>query len=526
MGLSAKHPTYSEFLEDWETCRDCYRGERVIKEKGFRYLPATSGMLADGALNPNTDGWKAYQAYKTRAVFHELFADAVEFMIGVMWSKPPTIELPAKMEPMREKATAAGESLEQFLRRINEQQLVTGRLGILGDLPEKPDPENPLPYLALYRAEHVINWDDGRIGENAEDSLNLVVLDETEWVRGSDFSWKQVEKYRALVLGSIADNEGNDTGVSYKVGVFEGASYSEDDMIEPVMFGKSLERIPFVFVNSKDLTTSPDDPPLLGLARLCLAIYRGEADYRQALFMQAQDTLVVVNGSEESYRIGAGAVIKVKEGGDAKFIGCNSQGLSEMRQSLENDKAQATSDAGSLTDTRSRQKESGEALNIRVAAQTATLNQIAITGAEALERELRILAEWMGANPDEVKVEPNLDFSEGQLTGKDLIDFMTAKTMGAPLSLESIHGLMSDKGLTDKTLEEELDLIAEEEPTVPGGPGTITNPDDPNYDPNMDPSYDPSSDPNSSKYKDPDVDHEREKDLIAAKGKASKPKGK
>ena len=116
-------------------------------------------------------------------------------------------------------------------------------------------------------------------------------------------------------------------------------------------------------------------------------------------------------------------------------------------------------------DTSARSVESGEALQMRVAARTATLNSIALTGAFALQSILRIAARWIGANPDEVIVTPNLDFADEQLEGKTLVDFMNAKMLGAPISIESIHKVMQDRGLTDFSLEQELTKIADEIPT-------------------------------------------------------------
>ena len=103
-------------------------------------------------------------------------------------------------------------------------------------------------------------------------------------------------------------------------------------------------------------------------------------------------------------------------------------------------------------------------LRIRVAARTATLNRVALAGAYALESLLKIAAEWAGANPDEVEVRPNLDFVDDIMEGRDLVGLMTAKTLGAPYSLESIHRQMQERGLTDKSFEEELSAIEAESP--------------------------------------------------------------
>lgn len=462
MAISSKNPLYAEFIEDWQTMRDTYRGERVVKDKGQTYLPPTSGMVVDGYGSLGSPGQAAYNAYIRRAVFPDLVADAVEAMIGIMHRKPPVINVPAAMEPMLERATPHGEGIHQLLRRINEQQLVTGRIGLFLDLPEGETLDQVLPYIATYTAETIINWDEGQVDDGRLPQLNMVVLNETENVRQGDFEWKEVEKYRVMLLGGLAaDQDGQ-----YRVGVFQGDTFNEAEMIEPSLRGNTLEQIPFVFINSKDIVPSPDDPPLLGLAKLCLAIYRGEADYRQNLFMQAQDTLVVIGSNEEEHRVGAGATIVLPQGGDAKYIGVRADGLSEQREALQNDRRAAASKAGQLVDAVSRERESGEALKIRVAAQTATLNQIALSGAAGLQHILRLAATWMGLDPEQVTVEPNLDFVEDEMAGREIVELMTAKAMGAPLSLQTIHKRLRDKDVTELSYEDEMELIEEEDPIV------------------------------------------------------------
>lgn len=484
MALSSKHPHYAEYSADWTLMRDAYKGERHVKEKGTEYLPATSGQIADGMSSPEQLGYKAYQAYRARAVFPDFVSDAVEVMLGMMHTKPPVFELPAVMEPLIDKATNRGEGLEQLLRRINEEQLVAGRLGLLAEVQDGAPP-GTMPYIATYVAEDIINWDDGGRDELSEQRLNLVVLDETENERQQNFEWERKEKYRVLVLGEPEENAPEGT---YRVGVFreESADFSEDQLITPQLAGRTLDEVPFVFLNSKDVLPDPDDPPLIGLARLALAVYRGEADYRHSLFMQGQDTLVVIGGlagedGGTEVRVGANARLDLPIGGDAKYIGVESEGLTEMRQSIENDKNQAMHRAGQLVDSRSAQRESGDALRIRSGAQTATLNQIALSGAYALEQLLKVMAKWVGANPDDVKVTPNLDFVPDEFQGKTLVEIMTAKTMGAPISAASVHAWLQKKDFTDKEFEEEVAMIEEEaalELTSGGGTEEGGDPDE------------------------------------------------
>jgi len=487
MGVEQKHPLFSTHLPDWVMLRDIYLGERQVKEKGQIYLKPTAGMIEDGMTTALSPGFQAYEAYKSRAILPDILDDAVSAMLGVMHHKPAVIELPAAMEPLREQATLRNESLQMLLRRINEQQLLTGRVGLLSDMTMDPRASrstvvaagktvrvDDLPYIALYETEAIINWDQGSRDGIEVQNLNLVVLDETGFERekGDSFNWVERQKYRVLILGAVDENEPKGTG-TYRVGVFrddKSLDFSEENLIDPSYRGTKLDEIPFVIINACDVVPDPDKPPLLGLASAIMAIYRGEADYRQALFMQGQDTLVISGGNmaDEAIRLGAGATIHLPENGTAEFIGPSSDGIPEQRTSLENDYNRAMQKGGQLMDSVSRERESGDALKIRVAARTATLNQIALTGAYGLQQSLRQIAKWIGANPEEVVVTPNLDFVDDSFTPDDLVKMVTAKNSGAPLSYETIHLWLQNKDVTELDFDEEIAKIEEEEDLVLG----------------------------------------------------------
>ncbi len=461
VNLSEKHPQYTLQLENWVLMRDAYRGERQVKSKGQVYLPATAGQVIDGMDQPTQPGAKAYQAYLKRARFPNFVREAVQTAVGMMHSQPPKIKLPKELEKI---TSSKGETMPQLLRRINEEQLLTGRIGLLADIPTRTT--DPLPYIATYSTERIINWDDGTVEGLVPQVLNFVVLDESEYERNKlNFGWTLEEKYRVLVIGTI---EGNETSGPYKFGVFESRDPAAVDstLKEASIRGKTLDKIPFVIINSCDLVSDSDEPPLMDLGNLCMTIYRGEADYRQNLFMQGQDTLVIIGGAtdeDEAVRTGAGSRIDVPIGGDAKYIGVESDGLQEQREALENDRKRAGSMGAQSLDTVSRERESGTSLNIRIAARTADLNQIALTGAAGLEQLLKTCAEWVGANPEEVKVEPNLEFGDHQLSGQNMVEMQTSRNLGYPISAKSLHQVAYDRGLTKLTFEEEMAQAKKEE---------------------------------------------------------------
>lgn len=476
MGLSAVHPLYEKYVQIWIKQEDVFEGQDKIKAEREKYLPALPSMKADGMDNPTDLGYQRYEQYILRANFPDNYSEAVKNNHGLLWSKPAIINLPKEMEYMNEVATRDGLSLIELLSLINEMQLRTGRIGLLLDMSSVADPMNK-PFISVYYARNIRNWDLADAGKSVEqDSLNLVVLDESRLIREpGSFSWSEQKRYRLLSLGEfeVDDKEGE---AVYSQGLFiDQEDPDKESMMTPVYRGTPLTKIPFVAINASDCMIDPDVPPLLGLANLVLSMYISDADYRQHLYMQGQDTLVVKGGGfgaqgeddKAPTRMGAGARIDVASDGDVKYVGVESKGLEEERRALEADKQEAELKAGNMVNTTKGSQESGEALRTRIGARTASLVQLAKTGAAGLEKILKICAEWMGADPSQVSVQPNLDFSKALFSGQNLVQTMAARNLGAPVSLQSIHEFLADQGFTHLTFEEEMARIEKEKEKWP-----------------------------------------------------------
>jgi len=482
MSIETKHPDFLEVSEDFRVVRDAFAGERRIKEATFLYLPATTGQIKDGALkNVVSTGWISYSNYLKRAIFPEFVRDAANTLVGVMHAEPAVIKLPEALEGMRNDSTRKGETLEMLLRKINEQQLVFGRFGLLADFPQDVFTAQlrELPHIVQYNAETIINWDDERRTEFSVNELNFLVVNETVFVRGPEganvFDWMEERRFRVLFLEELDPDfpPGPNNPLVYKT--WAEADDVRGPTIIPQFMGSTLDEIPWVFVGANDLNAKPDEIPLLGIANLSLAVYRGEADYRQSLHQQGQDTLVIIGDEvskegdskedDDATEIGAGAIIRIVagEGAKAEFIGVESKGIPEQRAALLEDRLRAQSMGARLLEPRGSQAESGEALRIRVAASTATLKTVALTGAAGLERILRICAKWVGADPDEVHVVPNLDFTQETPSPELARELGEAKKTGViPLSEKSIHAWLQAKNYTKLTFEEEIKQLAAE----------------------------------------------------------------
>lgn len=452
--LDVMHPLYDAYRLDYDQMAHCYAGSRIVKMHGTRYLPATRSMLIDGGPNLDREpGKSAYDAYRTRAIFPDLVGNAARTLTGLAFKDPSIYELPAGMDELFDSATLEGESLETLHRRIVEQILIYGRFGLAIDVPDG----DGLPYFVSYGGRSILNWDDNLISRGRQNPFNFVVTAEEVFRRSDTYDWTTDILYRSFEL---------------RDGVYQ--TWAEEDAlvtspVAPSYRGRTLDFVPFTIIGSQDLSATPNPIPLLGLSESALAIYRGEADYRQALHLTAQDTLVLIgvgDGTEDDddqpIRVGAGAVVRLPPDGDAKFIGVTSEGLTEQRLTLEDDYRNASSEGSRLLENTAAQAESGEALKVRIAAKTTTLTTVALTAASGLEQALRQMAIWIGANPDEVMVKPNLDFTQDHLAAQDVLNLQQAQNEGLPISAHSIHEKLRDRDYTELTFDEEIDLIRKE----------------------------------------------------------------
>ena len=448
--VSQTHPDYDKMLPDWDLVRDAIEGESAVKDQGDVYLPKPSGFTAQ-----EDGGAKMYNAYQLRAKFPEIMGPSIRGMVGVIHRVAADIELPTQLEPMFEMATKDGQSLSALHERITYELLATGRYGLLVDAPA--DGEGDLPYIAGYKAETIINW--------SVDS-DFFVLDETRLVRDG-FQWDEVEQYRVLKLGEDDSQDPNAPPGVYTQQVFEGES--EGEILKPTMRGGgSLEEIPFVVVGSTDVAADVDEIPLMGVARAAFTMFRLDADYKWQLFMSGQETLFVYSDTDAPVQVvGASVVINLPSGSKAEYIGPSGKTIEAHKQAIIDERNQAVAAGARIFDTEKKAQESGEALKIRFAAQTATLTSIAINSAKGLERALKFCALFVGADPDQVVVKPNLQFIDTILDPKDAKALMEM-WMGGAISKQTLDENLQRGGIRsyERTFEEEAELIDEEIPDL------------------------------------------------------------
>lgn len=461
--ITVKHPLYDDFLPSWELMRDAHDGEDDIKAKGEKYLPNKTGIEAI-ALDDPARGAKAYETYKERAEFPDLVALTVRGAVGTMLDKAAVIELPGELEMLRENATRDGLTLDALHRRIATEVMLMGRYGVLPSVDQ-----DGTPYLAGYVAESIINWD-----VDEKQNANFLVLDETGPERNTETGeWGSVERYRELLI-----EDGRYMSRVWTLGengwAAEKPVEARDRRQIPIPF------IPFVFVNTSDLTPSPDDVPLYGLAKLAVRIYRMDADLTTSLHMTSEPTPVAIGFADPVQAIKDGAVPKgigaaamwvLPEGGDAKYLEFSGPGIQAQLDVIQKNYDRAVMFGAQLLSDQGRSQESGEAKRLRLDSQHATLKGVAMTAAAGLEKALKNLAVWMRADPDKVIVEPNLDFFDHELSAQEIMALVSGWQAGA-YSKVTLFERFKKGGLVPEAreFEEEEELIAQDA-TMLGGLG-------------------------------------------------------
>ncbi|MQX25027.1 DUF4055 domain-containing protein [Sinorhizobium meliloti] len=439
--VDTKHPLWTARAPEWTLMRDTAGGENEVKAAGITYLPQPSGFKAQA------DGGRAlYDAYQTRAQFPEIVLPTIHGMVGVIHRTEAQIEMPEAMKPLWEKATKDGLPLEALHRRITAELLTTGRYALLADAATEG---SDLPWLAGYSAESLINWSDDR---------TMFVLDESG-LRRDGFRWEQQQRFRVLEM-----KEG-----SYTVQTYTGTERTPGDEVIPAGRGNTkLTEIPFVVIGARDLSLAPELPPLLGVARSAIALYQLSADYRWQLFMTGQETLVVINGDPPS-AVGAGAVIAIKQGDnagtpDVKYVGPAGTGIDAHRIAILDERQNAAQSGARLFNSaETKTAESGDALRIRFAAETATLTSIALASAQGLEKALRHIAVMIGQSPDAVTVKPNLSFIDSTLTPEQAASLVSLWQNGA-IAYETLYENLQrgEIASAERDFEAELKLIDQE----------------------------------------------------------------
>ena len=414
------NPEYSHMLPIVTAVRDACAGDPAIKAKREVYLPA------DFARDPVTGKYTDhYLGYLNRAYFLGVTGRTKESMIGMVFRKPPTVQVPEQMEQYLEDIDGAGQSLEQVSKEMVGELLEAGKYFLLVDYPETPegtdsDTERRLglrPTIAAYPFESLINWHfEGIAGRQM---LTRAVLREyVDVADGDEFSHLKEARYRVLRL-----RDGIYTQQLYD-------QYGEPDQygeyVPKMAGGAAFSHIPLHIAGAKTNLPGADMPPLYDVARTNIAHYQTTANVMESGYVGTQPMLHVDVGQTD---LGEWA-----EHNPGPLSFGNRHGLTTKGGKLEVVQAQATDynrevkgeiaeemvSLGAQIVQRGGQAETAEAAKIKASAESSVLDVVVGNASECIEAALEDFARFLGINPDDIEYRLNDSYWESGLSAQDL----------------------------------------------------------------------------------------------------------
>jgi len=429
IAVATEHPDYRSNVERWIKVEDTLRGQDTIKKKGTTYLPRTGGMIK------NDKSGEQYEAYKTRARFYDLTAQARSALMGLVFEKPPegNPDAPFGLDGVTD--------VEFSLRALREIS-AKGRFIAVVDIYE-----GVMARVTYYIAESMINWDTNEAGE-----LTLAVFKEVSEVIAEDgFTRKERIEYRVYRLvgktveiclydekGNPLELEGQDSDYTVRV---------QRDKLDIVVFG-SLDNLP-----------DCDPLPLEPIADCALAAYQLSADYRHALFMAAQPTPWVKGVTSKQWElmieqgIGSSSLWWLGDEGEPAFLETTGAGIDALKQAILDELKQAETHASRITQTEKKGVEAAVSLMLRANAQQATIHSMLFSLEQGINKLNEILTEREQVR---IKREPfviHAEFTPAQATAQILAAVSNGVSqLTTPQSV--LFSTLRNLKLTEKTDEE------------------------------------------------------------------------
>lgn len=461
---------YDIFWKKWNRTRDIFAGSDLVKALGDKYLPKSRWHR-----NGKKDGEQDYEDYKTRAIFFSYLKDAIETSLGVLKKGEPTIKIPPKIAFMEKSATVYHDGLVALKGKLDAVIMLTGCAGLSLEVNNQGSGSADRPdfFINVWQPESILdkNFDHDEL--TGESYATMVLLDESNMVFDKVTKLRRREERRRVM--------GLDANGLYYTALMLPEQYPAFDLenpptatdqsnpklgeaVYPLYRGDPMHRIPFTFVNATDLSGGHyEDPPLYDLVDLVLALYRGDADYRQTLHFTASDFYKHTGCSnpqkQPSLSVGAGGILHLGPDEDIAVVSSTGGGANLQKEALLNLHAQCQQRIMTLLDVGANQ--SGAALEIVQNSKSARIEPINQNTANAIAEQLRFAAEWTGMTREEAHNE--VVFAAAKIEDTSLAIAQLQSLWHAmiaenyPLTRRDFHTLMRKANVTQNSFEQNIE---------------------------------------------------------------------
>ena len=208
-----RHFEYYRLKRNWEFVWDCYQGSDAVKRgKNARiYLPMLRREREEYERSGKTRA-PHYELRKSSASYENLFKPVVDDIVGIMQKNAPTVkfgvdndeESPEEVRAIRWYGNQYNDGVTGLKHRLNFNQTLFGRYGLLLDIVTDPQGLNPKFCITEYSAPKILDGEAKKERPDRPETIRWILLDESTFVfnrqtKDHDF----VIRWRVLGLDSV-----------------------------------------------------------------------------------------------------------------------------------------------------------------------------------------------------------------------------------------------------------------------------------------------------------------------------------
>ena len=404
--------------------------------------------------------WEQYQFYKAEAELPGLCSQYSRVLVGGLLRKPPSMRLPDGTpedahEWLTRDFTGDGRGLIGFLDEALREEVTTSRAWVAVSFPYVPEgvelspaeQRELKPFPILYKGESIINWKEGINPLTRRKMLTRVI------VRQPMERPDPENEFHDRLVDTVMVHEITPEGF-YQIRTFEkqsaentsdtqviAGSYRENYKVEtgkdswelsttemPMSSGEPLKHIPMYPLNG---SVEPTEPLLMPLINREVALYNKISRRNHLMYGAATYTPVVCSDMtdeefEELVGAGLGAWLKVREGEKIDVLDTPTNALKDMDRAID----AATVEMGRMgirMMTPDVREQSGSALEIKNAGETAQLGTLNVKISNVMSRILTTMVNWrygLDYSSNEMLFEMSADFNPAPL-GADWLRLIT-----------------------------------------------------------------------------------------------------
>ena len=466
--VSEQRAEYKELLPYQLANRAAVIGQRAIRKGGTKYLTPLASMMCTTTYSQETQGSTTtyspilttkgqaeYNKYLDNAYFYGASGRTVMGLSGLIFAKPPVVELPSQIDYMIDNVDGKGKSLNDFTNEIVSDAFQSVWSGVLVARPETPEGSsekdveegNLRPKLLHYKFESIINWDYDVV--NNQEVLSLLVLVEATTKR-TGFKVETEKQYRVLELIK---------------GVYHQSLYDKDknpvETSKPVIInGATSSEIPFYWIQAGEGTKAVIDD----LVDANFQHYNIYADYGSKLHYSSFIIYYETGVSGESSNMVVGNGVKWNGGSESSFGVLQPDGNADShRLALQDTELRMAALGAEMLKPRTGGAESAEAKGLDQVAQNSTTANVANTVSEVITKACNFASRWMNGTEDTV-YSLNTDYNPTGMNPQLLSTLIAAVQSENTISGQTLYELMQkgEVANTQRTYEEEQALISAE----------------------------------------------------------------